>query len=217
MSRITVLGRDTSSNVQTVMWCAAELGLEVERRDLGGPFGGVDTPEYLALNPNGLVPTVLIESEPIWESMAVVRCLAAMHGAECFHPRGPLTRAKLDMWAEWGKVTFAACFAARVFIPLVRQTAAQRDEEALAKGVAELARLVAILDAHLAASPFMGKEFSFSDIPAGTLMFRLHSLEETGELTLPPHANLTRWYEALKARPAYARHVMISFDSLRAK
>ncbi|SFI66454.1 glutathione S-transferase family protein [Albimonas pacifica] len=215
MTQITVHGRATSSNVQTVTWCAAELGLEVERLDVGGAYGGTATPEYKAMNPNGLVPVVEIEGEAIFESAAIVRCLAAMHGDEAFWPRDPLARARLDKWAEWGKVAFGSAFLNQVYIPLVRLTDAQRDAAALAKGVEALARLVAILDEHLAASPWIGEKFSFADIIVGHLMFRLHAIEETGELTLPPHPNVTRYYADLKARPAFAEHVMISFDSLR--
>ena len=56
--KIKILGRNNSVNVQKTMWCAAELGLEVERSDIGGHFGGNDTPEFLALNPNGRIPVL---------------------------------------------------------------------------------------------------------------------------------------------------------------
>lgn len=55
---LKVWGRASSSNVQAVMWCIAELGLEYERIDAGHIYGVVDTPEYLALNPNGTNPTL---------------------------------------------------------------------------------------------------------------------------------------------------------------
>jgi len=55
---IQVYGRDSSANVQAVMWCVAELGLEHERLDVGGSFGGTDTAEYRAMNPMGLVPVL---------------------------------------------------------------------------------------------------------------------------------------------------------------
>jgi len=215
MTQITVHGRATSSNVQTVMWCAAELGLPMTRHDVGGPYGGTDTPAYRAMNPNGLVPAVEVNGEPLFESAAIVRCLAAMHGNEAFWPRDPLARARLDKWAEWGKVTFGITFLQQVYIPLVRLTEAQRDPQALARGVVALGRLVAILDEHLATSPWIGEDFSFADIIVGHLLFRLHSIEETGELTLDPHPNVTRYYTDLKARPAFAEHVMISFDGQR--
>lgn len=217
MTQITVHGRATSSNVQAVMWCAAELGLEVDRRDVGGPFGGTDAPAYRAMNPNGLVPTVEVEGEPIFESAAIVRCLAAMHGDEAFWPRDPLARARLDKWAEWGKVTLGGAFIGPVFIPLVRLTEAERDVAALERSVAALNATVKILDEHLAASPWIGEQFSFADIVPGHLLYRLHALQATGELSLAPHPNVTRYYEALQARPAFAEHVMISFDGLRPK
>ena len=56
---LKVLGRDTSSNVMKVLWACAELGLEFEREDVGGEFGGNDTPEFEVLNPNGLVPVII--------------------------------------------------------------------------------------------------------------------------------------------------------------
>ncbi|MDF2231842.1 glutathione S-transferase family protein [Albimonas sp. CAU 1670] len=215
MATIKVHGRATSSNVQTVMWCAAELGLEVERTDVGGAWGGTDTPEYRAMNPNGTIPAVEIDGVPLFESAAIVRCLAAMHGDEAFWPRDPLARATLDKWAEWAKVTYQPVFLYQVFVPLVRQTAEQRDPAALEKGVAATARVLGMLDAHLATSPWIGEAFSFADVIAGHLLYRLHRLEETGELTMPPHPNVSRYYADLTARPAFAEHVMISFDNQR--
>src|SRR5436309_15357137 len=55
---LKIWGRATSSNVQKVLWCCAELDIPFERVDVGGPFGGNRDAEYLRLNPNGLVPTV---------------------------------------------------------------------------------------------------------------------------------------------------------------
>ncbi|MGZ9092363.1 MAG: glutathione S-transferase N-terminal domain-containing protein, partial [Rhodoplanes sp.] len=55
---LKVWGRKTSANVQKVMWAIGELGLACERIDIGGPFGKNREPDYLAINPNGLVPTL---------------------------------------------------------------------------------------------------------------------------------------------------------------
>ena len=54
---LKIWGRASSSNVQKVLWCCAELDIPFERLDVGGPFGGNRDPEYLSLNPNGLVRT----------------------------------------------------------------------------------------------------------------------------------------------------------------
>jgi len=106
---IRVLGRKTSSNVQIVMWCLAELGLKSEREDRGHSFGGVDTPEYLAMNPNGLVPVLIDGGAPIFESMAIIRYLADTYRKEeSFWPTDPANRAQIDKWAEWGKNTWGS-------------------------------------------------------------------------------------------------------------
>ena len=116
-----------------------------------------------------------------------------------------------------GTETLGGAFIGPVFIPLVRLTEAQRDVAALERSLAALNATVKILDEHLAASPWIGEKFSFADIVPGHLLYRLHALQATGELSLAPHPNVTRYYEALQARPAFAEHVMISFDGLRPK
>ena len=94
---ITVYGRATSSNVQIAMWTIGEIGLEYERLDIGHSYGGNDTPEYLAMNPNGLVPTIRDGDLVLWEAAAIMRYLAARYGDEDFWPRDPAVRAPLDM------------------------------------------------------------------------------------------------------------------------
>ena len=91
---IKIWGRNTSSNVQKVMWAVGEIGLPHERIDIGGPFGKNREPAYLAMNPNGLVPT--LEEEDgflLWESNSIVRYLAAKHKATVLEPADLRTRA----------------------------------------------------------------------------------------------------------------------------
>ena len=86
---LTIWGRNTSSNVQTVMWAVAELGLEHERVDWGGAFGGNDAPDYRAMNPNGLIPVMRDGDTVLWESPVIVRYLGARYGDEAFWPSDP--------------------------------------------------------------------------------------------------------------------------------
>src|SRR3984957_5738301 len=91
---IKVWGRNTSSNVQKVMWAIGEIGLPHERIDVGGSFGKTREPAYLAMNPNGLVPT--LEEEDgylLWESNSIVRYLAAKHKAALLEPSDLRSRA----------------------------------------------------------------------------------------------------------------------------
>lgn len=211
---ITVWGRTTSSNVQTVMWAIAELELEHVRIDAGGPFGGLDTPEFASMNPNRLVPVLRDGDQYLWESASIVRYLGARYGSEQFWPKDPLKRARLDQWGDWTKTTLVPAFLTNVFLPMMRNKPGTRDEVALAKGVAGLANIMRVLDARLADGPYLGNaEPCFADIIAGTLLYRYFTLEiERAELV-----NVKAYYDRLMQRPAYARHVMVSYDSMRAK
>ena len=91
---IKVWGRNTSSNVQKVMWAVAEIGLPHERIDIGGAFGKNREAEYLAMNPNGLVPT-LEEDDGflLWESHAIMQYLADKAPGQTVYPSDTRARA----------------------------------------------------------------------------------------------------------------------------
>ncbi len=90
---LKILGRKNSSNVQKVLWCCDELGLEFEREDVGGQFGKNRGPEYLALNPNGLVPTIIDDGFILWESNSIIRYLAVRYGNGELNPTDLQARA----------------------------------------------------------------------------------------------------------------------------
>ncbi|MDP2121369.1 MAG: glutathione S-transferase family protein [Hoeflea sp.] len=208
---LTVWGRATSSNVQAVMWTIAELGLAHTRHDLGLAYGGLDTPEYRSMNPNGLVPTVQDgEGPPMWESAAIVRYLAATYGDEGFWPRDPAARVQLDMWAEWIKTTFAPHFGGRVFWPLMGRPAGGPDAfPAAVEGLKPLARM---LSERIGAGPYLaGEKLSFADMIIGAQLYRYYTLDFDRADT----PALDAYYARLSARPAYRQHAMVSYETLR--
>src|SRR5215470_12891930 len=104
---LRILGRISSVNVQKVVWCADELGIAYERSDVGGSFGGNKTPEYLAMNPNGLVPVIREDDGfVLYESNAIVRYLCSRHAAGSLWPDEPRERADADRWMEWLSTSF---------------------------------------------------------------------------------------------------------------
>lgn len=210
---LKIWGRATSSNVQAVMWGVAELGLPYERYDIGHTFGGNTTPEFLAMNPNGRVPVLQDGNDPpLFESAAILRYLANRHAPPEVWPADPAARAQVDMWAEWAKLNVAANLVT-VFWALVRTPAAQRDPKAIAAGLAELERNLAIAEARLAQTAYLaGPDFTLADIAFGTPLHRYYEID----LPRAPLPALRRYYDGLCARPAYAAHVMVSFDDLRA-
>jgi glutathione S-transferase len=211
---LRIWGRKTSSNVQAVMWTVAELGLPYERYDFGHTFGGVDTPEFLAMNPNGLVPVVRDgDDEPLWESGAIVRYLASRYGRAPFWPENLSARAQIDKWAEWAKINVALNFAAPIFTPLIRVPERQRNPAAIRSAIGVLDRYLEIAETQLARGSYLcGEDFTLADIQFGTVLYRYFTLD----IERRAHAGLEAYYQRLVARPAYREHVMVSYDDLRA-
>ena len=209
---LTIHGRATSVNVQAVMWLVGELGLQHRRADVAGAHGGNDTPAFLAMNPNGLVPVLEDGATVIFESRAIVRYLAAAHGGGRFWPADPAARAAVDQWAEWAKTTVYPPLINRVFRTLIRTRAADRDPARLAADLDAVIRLMAIAERQLDdRSYFVGDVVSLADISFGVMLYRYYTLE----MERPDLPGLRRYYDGLCARPAYAEHVMVPYDSLR--
>ncbi|MEO0401145.1 MAG: glutathione S-transferase family protein [Pseudomonadota bacterium] len=209
---LTIHGRVTSSNVQAVMWAITELGLEHERLDVGGAFGGTRTPEYLAMNPMARVPVLQDGDLTMFESQAMLRYLAAQYAGGHLWPTDPIHRATVDQWMEWAKINVAPVVIYKVFWQMIRTSKADRDHHKLAEGVAEAETLMTIADAQIAKTGWLaGSEMSLADISFGTQLYRYFTVDfERVEL---PH--LQAYYDRLCTRPAYAEHVMVPYDSLK--
>jgi len=202
---LKVWGRNNSINVQKVMWAVGELGLEHERIDVGGAFGGLDTPEYGRLNPNRRVPTVEDGEVVVWESNACVRYLAARYGAGTLWPEEPGRRARADMWMDWQVATLLPDMTV-VFWGLIRTPEAERDHARIAAAVERLGTTWRILDEHLASRRFVaGDALTIGDIPVGAGCYRYYSLP----IERPSLPKLEAWYGRLKERAPFREHVML--------
>jgi glutathione S-transferase len=201
---LKILGRKNSVNVIKVLWCASELGLEYDRTDIGGAFGGNDQPEYLAKNPMGRVPTIEDDGLVLWESQTIVRYLAAKHGVGTLWAEDPGERALSEIWMDWYTGHLHAPMTT-IFWGLVRTPEADRDMDAIAKAAVEAGKLWSVLDQHLEGKAFVnGDRLTVGDIPAGAAAFRYYSLVDER----PAMPNLDRWYASLGERPAYKTHAM---------
>ena len=202
---IKIWGRNTSSNVQKAMWAVGELKLEHQRIDIGGPFGKNKEPAYLAMNPNGLVPT--LEEEDgflLWESNSVVRYLAAKYDKDAvLEPKDLRERALASKWMDWQLTTVGpAIFGA--FWGLVRTPPEKRDMAAIEESQKKTTAAMQILDAQLGKTKFVaGERFSYGDIPVGIMCYRYRRLVPQR----PATSNLDRWYDAIAARPPFQEHV----------
>ena len=195
---LRIWGRISSINVQKVVWCADELGLDYERIDAGGKFGVNTTPEFLAMNPNGLVPVIEEDGFVLYESNAIVRYLCARDPGGALWPQELRARADVDRWMEWQSTSFTPAMTA-AFWQLIRTPPEKRDAAALEASRAKCEKLAGILDRHLSQRPFLaGERFTAADIVVGCSTHRWLNLP----LEREPHAHLERYYAQLKSRPA---------------
>src|SRR5258708_7920388 len=133
---LRIWGRRSSINVQKVMWAVGELGLAHERIDAGGPFGGLDTDEFGAMNPNRRVPVIDDGGTVVWESHAIVRYLAEKYGAGLLAPADLSLRAQSDMWMDWTVADLQPAFIGGVFWNFYRTPEAERNWQVIRKGIA---------------------------------------------------------------------------------
>lgn len=201
---LKILGRGTSSNVQKVLWVCGEINLPFERDDIGGPYGGNDTSEYLAMNPNGRVPTIIDDGFVLWESNAITRYLAAKYGGPSLYPEDLTIRAAAERWMDWQQ-TMVSPHMVPVFWGLVRTPPEERNMGAIEAARKRLSTDMAIMNKHLAGNAYMvGDHFTIGDIPLGIAAFRWFNMDMNRE----DYPHLKTWYERLTQRPAYQEHVM---------
>ena len=210
---LKIWGRRSSSNMQALMWCVGELGLEFDRTDAGFTYGVVDTPEYRAMNPNGTVPTVIDgDNPPLWETGAILRYLAGKYGSDAFWPKDPYARANVDRWAEWSKINIASNYTAPVFWRTVRTAPSRRDPAAIDDALRKLGVFLDVAETHLAHQRYLADDhFTLADIQFGHCLYRYFDID----IDRADRPNLRRYYETLADRPAYREHVMISYEELR--
>jgi glutathione S-transferase len=201
---IKIWGRNTSSNVQKVMWAIGEIGLPHERIDVGGPFGKNNEPAYLAMNPNGLVPT-LEEDDGflLWESNSIVRYLAAEHHSTVLEPADLKSRARASAWMDWQLSVLGPAITPG-FIGLIRTPPEQRDHAAIEQSKKRTTAAITILDGQLAKTAYVaGDNFSYGDVPVAVMANRYRQL--VPERPVLPH--FERWFAAISARPPFKREV----------
>jgi glutathione S-transferase len=204
---LKIWGRATSSNVQKVLWCCAELGLPFERVDLGGPFGGNRDPEYLRLNPNGLVPTVIDGDLVMWESNTICRYLASTRsGGERLYPLDPTARTHVERWMDW-QLSSVGPPMGQLLFGLIRTKPEARDAAAIEAARRHAIAAWTIAEDALQDRPyFAGQSLSLAEIVLGTQIYRWF----TFAIERPELPNLRAWYERLRQRSGFKTHIEIA-------
>jgi glutathione S-transferase len=210
---LKVWGRRSAFNVQKVMWVVAELGLPHEHIEVGGAFGGLEDPAFLAINPHGRIPVIDDAGLVVWESHATIRYLAARYGSGTLWPPDAAERSFADRWMDWSATTLQRDFM-DLFWGYYRTPDDRRDWPRIRELIERCACHYRLLDAQLAQRSYLaGNRFTMADVPAGTTLYRYFALD----LERPPIPHVEAWYARLTARPAYREHVMVPFAELRGR
>ena len=205
MTKTIIWGRTNSINVQKVLWCAAEIGLDFERIDAGMEHGVTKTPEYLAKNPNSLVPTLEEGEFVLWESNVIVRYLSAKYAEGTLCPTDPQERAHADQWMDWQATTLWAT-ARLVFWGLVRTPPEKRDQAQIDKAVVDSERALAMLESWLSTRDFVAAgRLTMGDIPIGASVYRWFAMG----MDRSKFPNVARWYDRLTQREGFQKHIML--------
>lgn len=195
---IKIWGRISSINVRKAVWAARELGLEFERIDVGGAFGGLNTPDYVGMNPNSKIPTLDDNGYIIWESNAVVRYLSAAYGRGSLWAEDARERGEADRWMDWMATEFGPALTP-AFWQLIRTPEEKRSATVLEDSVAASNRAGLILERALEGRNYLaGENFTMADIIVGCGADRWLNLA----IARPEAPNVRRWFDSLAARPA---------------
>jgi glutathione S-transferase len=193
---LRLLGRQTSGNVQKVIFMLEELGLPYVREDYGRQFGNTQTDAYRKLNPNAKVPTLLDGDVVIWESHTILRYLAAAHGPQ-LTGASPADRTLVERWMDWLLGALNGPFLA-VFREAGKPPAERHPD--FAAQATDLVAQLKIIDEHLAGRQWLALDrLTIADVALAPITKRCLAFP----IEKPALANLSRWQSAIEARPAF--------------
>jgi glutathione S-transferase len=202
---LQILGKVSSINVRKVLWTCAVLQIPFEREDWGAGFQSPSKPEFLALNPNALVPVIRDGDFVLWESNSIIRYLAASYGGEHLYPGDPRARARVDQWMDWQATDLNRSWS-YAFLGLARHSPAHQDPEAIRASSELWTKHIGILSQRLEITGAFvaGQHFTLADIPICLSVNRwLHT-----PIPIPrPHfAAILAYVNRLAAQPGFREY-----------
>jgi len=200
---LQVLGRVGSINVRKVLWACREIELPYVLQQWGTTDHPVESPDFLSLNPNGLVPVIRDGEFVLWESNAICRYLAAEHGRTDLLPVNPRQRAHVEQWMDWQATELNNSWR-YAFMALVRHSPAHTDQTAIAASVSNWNRHMSILEAQLQKTRAFvtGSSYTLADIVLA-LSINRWLMTPMARASLPAVA---AYFERLSDRPGFVEH-----------
>jgi glutathione S-transferase len=200
---LRILGRASSINVRKVLWTCREIGIDYQREDWGSGFLSTSAPQFLAMNPNGLMPVIEDEAGALWESNTICRYLAAKHGRTDLLPASARERAGVEQWMDWQATDLNSSWR-YAFLALVRSDPSFQDPKLIAAGVTQWNAMMSILERRLASTGAFaaGGIFTLADVVLGLSVNRwlMTPIER------PTYPTVAAYFDRLKQRPGFLEH-----------
>ncbi|EBA06663.1 glutathione S-transferase family protein [Sagittula stellata] len=195
---VTVYGRRNSSNCAKVFWLMDELDQPFTLEPAGRGADARDPEAVRRLSPTGTVPVVQMGDQVVWESNAILRCLAASAPASPLWPADPAARGTIDSWMDWASISLTP--------PLGRLRKARAAGQT-ADATATL-QAFGLLDRHLAGRSYLvGDTLTLADIAIAPAVFRWRLWEGSAQDPLPDVPNLLAYRDRLRTHAGYRQHV----------
>jgi len=161
------------SSAGRVHWTLEELGIPYEKVKLDFAAGDTKKPEFLALNPNGKVPTIVIDGTPMFESVAIQIALGERYGVEkgLWPALGSSEHLQALTWIVWGQVTLTGALMQHMlnvgsYTPAEAQNAMQAETS-----MAQVHTCFGILNERLSSRPYMlGESFTLVDLDLASVL-----------------------------------------------
>jgi glutathione S-transferase len=185
-----------SPNVRRARLTAAVLGLELEERKLDFTKGEHKNPEYLALNPNGAVPTLVDGDFVLTESRAIMQYLASKKPESGLLPRDEAARADVSRWQFWDAAHFSPQMGTLAFEMVLKgmMGLGEPDVGKIQEATANFRRFAAVLNKRLEGKQYIvGRALTLADLTiASSLMYANQS-----EVALSEFPNVKTWFSRM--------------------
>ncbi len=195
---------DMSPNVRRVRLTAAVLEIELEEKKLDLAKGEQRSPEYLAINPNGAVPTLVDGDFVLTESRAIMQYLAAMKPESGLLPRDDRARADVVRWQFWDSAHFSPALGTLFFQKILKRMIdkSEPDSQKIDEALATFRRLGAVLNDRLGSKRYVvGTSLTIADL---TLASSLMYAKQT-EAPLSDFPNVEAWFGRIGEMDAWKK------------
>ena len=191
-----------SPNSRRVVAVLHHLQLDCELAIVDLSKGEQMQPDFLSLNPNHMIPTLVDGDFVLWESNAIMQYLCSKVPNTSLWPADPRVQADISRWQFWQTSHFGSACSVMIFERVVKKLFmhAEADLQEVAKGEERFHRFAQVLEQHLKDREWLvGNAATLADFSVGSFL----DLAEFAQYPMTPYTEIARWYRTIQGLPAW--------------